>query len=431
LELNAENYQKEVVMKTKKVLFVSCLIVAGMIITLLPSVSSAQKPAGEVVVGMISAMTGPTSVTHLMCQSGVKDYLEYLNEAKGGITGKNGTAKFKVLSYDSQYVAAKAKDGFARLLGQGMDVCTQCASGHSDALKMDYESAKIPLVTGSHGIASPWSDWAYGNYHSGVANMIRTWIVWLKKDWEKAGKPGGTLVLGSIETDEPFVPLAMWDINTFIKEQGITLVRETIPKGTTDASPQLLRIKNGGAKAIFVTSSAPGAVVVLNSARAMKLNIPLTQCAASTLGDIIALGGAELAEGYQGEYFFEPMSKNPKIEASAGLKLARELWQKNHPNQRPNDMYLNGMLSGMVIAESARLALDTVTPDKLNGEALKIYGLDKIKNYDGMGLTWPITYSPGEHTGPLHVRYWVVRKGFVEPVSDWMPTTTFRIPKKD
>jgi ABC-type branched-subunit amino acid transport system substrate-binding protein len=416
-------------MKTKTFLFISFLIVAGMI-TLPPSVSWAQKPTGEVVVGMISAMTGPTSITHMMCQSGVRDYLDYLNETKGGIVGKTGTAKANVLSYDSQYVAAKAKDGFSRLLGQGMDIWTQCASGHSDALQQDYESAKIPLVTGSHGIASPWSDWAYGNYHSGVANMIRTWIVWLKKDWEKAGKPGGTLVLGSIETDEPFVPLSVWDIDTFVKEQGIKLVRETIPKGTTDASPQLLRIKNGGAKAIFVSSSATGSVVVLNSARAMNLNIPLTQCAASTLGDVIAVGGAELAEGYQGEYFFEPMSENPKIEASPGLKLARELWAKKHPNQRPNDMYLNGLLSGMVIAEGVRLALDTVTPDKINGEAIK-NGLDRIKNFDGMGLTWPITYSPGEHTGPLHVRYWkVVKDGYVEPVSDWMPTTTYRIPKK-
>jgi ABC-type branched-subunit amino acid transport system substrate-binding protein len=416
-------------MKTKKFLFLSFLIVAG-VITSPPSVSWAQKPISEVVVGNISAMTGPTSGTHMMCLSGSRDYLNYLNEKMGGITGKNGTVKVKYHAYDSQYVAAKAKDGFARLQGQGMIVCTHCASAHSDALKTDYERAKIPLVTGSHGIASPWSDWAYGNYHSGVANMIRTWIVWLKNDWEKAGKPGGTLVLGSIETDEPFVPLGMWDINTFVKEQGITLVRETIPKGTMDASPQLLRLKEAGAKHIFVSSSAPGAVVVLSSARSMKLNIPLTQCAAATLGDVIALGGPELAEGYQGEYFFEPMSKNPKLKASPGLELARELWQKNQPSQRPNDMYLNGILSGMVIAEGIRLALDMVAPEKLDGEALKKYGLDRIKNFDGMGLTWPITYLPGEHTGPLHVKYWVVRKGFVEPISDWMPTTTFRIPKK-
>lgn len=394
------------------------------------SVGSAEEPAREIVVGNISAMTGPTSGTHMMCQSGSKDYLNYLNETRGGISGKNGTVKIKYLAYDSQYVATKAKDGFSRLLEQGMAVLTHCASGHSDALMTDYEQAKIPLVTGSQGISSLWSDWAYGNYHSGIANMIRTWIVWEKGKWEKAGKPGGTLVLGTITSDEPYVPLALWDIDSFVKEQGITLVKETFPKGTTDASPQLLRLKDAGAKSIYVIASATGAVVVLKSAKSMNLHIPLTNCAAATLGDVIALGGPELAEGYQGEYFFEPMSEDPKIKPSPGLVLAKKLWKTNHPNESPNDMYINGILSGMVIAEGIHLALDTVPPGKLNGETIKEDGLDRIRGFDGMGLTKPITYVKGDHIGQKQVRYWVVRKGFVEPISDWMATTTFKIPKR-
>jgi len=124
------------------------------------------------------------------------------------------------------------------------------------------------------------------------------------------------------------------------------------------------------------------------------------------------------------------MSKNPKLEASPGLKLARELWAKNHPGQSASDMYMVGILSGMVIGEGIRLALDEVSPEKLNGEALKKFGLDRIKNFEAMGLTKPITYVPGDHIGQKVVRYWVARKGYVEPISDWMPTTDYRIPKK-
>src|SRR5262245_13174519 len=98
--------------------------------------AAAGGPSGEVVVGNISAMTGPTSGTHLMCQAGSRDYLESLNQ-KGGISGKSGTVKIKYLAYDSQYVAGKAKDGFARLLEQKMAIWTQCASAHSDALVSD------------------------------------------------------------------------------------------------------------------------------------------------------------------------------------------------------------------------------------------------------------------------------------------------------
>jgi ABC-type branched-subunit amino acid transport system substrate-binding protein len=390
---------------------------------------AAAAQAAEVVVANISAMTGPTSGTHMMCQSGSRDYLNHLNDTQGGIAGKNGKVKTKYLAYDSQYVATKAKDGFARMLEQKMAIWTQCASAHSDALVSDYEGAKVPLVTGSHGIASPYSDWAYGNYHSGVANMIRTWIKWAKSDWEKAGRPGGTLVLGTVTSDEPFVPLALWDIDPYVKEQGVTLVKETFPKGTTDAAPQLLRLKDAGAKQIYVIASATGAVVVLKSAKALNLSIPMTQCAAATLGDVIALGGPELAEGYRGEYFFEPMSKDPSLGGSAGLKLARELWAKNHGKEAPNDMYLNGVLSGMVIAEGIRQALAVVPPEKLTGEAIK-QGLDKISSFDGQGLTQPISYVKDDHIGQKQVRFWVVKKGFVEPVSGWMPTTTYRIPRK-
>ena len=412
---------------------VGLLAVITMIIASFITLNLAEgKDVKAVVVGEIGAMTGPTSATHLMCMSGTKDYIDYINE-KGGIEGNKGKVKVRYINYDSQYVAAKAKDGFARLSAEGMIVLTHCAAGHSDALLRDHERAKIPLVTGSLGVASMWSDWVYANYHPGIANMIRTWAVWVKSKWEKEGKPGGKLILGAIESDEPWAPLALWDIDTFSKEQQIEIVRDKMPKGTTDATPQLTRLKKSGAREIFVLSSGPGAVVVLKSAKSMAFDVPLTQCAASTLGDLIDLGGADLAEGYQGSYFYQPISKNPKIPDSEGMKLARMLWEKNHPGQKPRDMYINGLLSGMIIVEGIKLALNEVPPEKLNGQALKKQGLDKIRNFDGMGLTTPISYFPGDldsHIGQRHVWYWVVRKGYVDPVTEWMPTTTYRIPKK-
>jgi hypothetical protein len=258
--------------------------------------------------------------------------------------------------------------------------------------------------------------------------------MWVKSEWEKAGKPGGKLVLGAIESDEPWAPLALWDIDGFTKEQDITLITEKMPKGTTDAIPQLTRLQKAGVREIFVLSSATGSVVVLKSAKSMGLDIPLTQCAASNIGDVVDLGGAELAEGYQGSYYYEPISKDPKLPDSEGMKLAKMLWEKNHPGEKPRDMYINGLLSGMIIVEAIKLSLDEVPPDKLTGEALKKYGLDRIRNFDAMGLTPPFSYYQGDldsHIGQRQVKYWVVKGGYARPVTDeWMPTTTYRIPKK-
>jgi branched-chain amino acid transport system substrate-binding protein len=415
-------------MKTK--IFLLVLLWTLIVVAFPLSVISAEKPTMEVIVGNISAMTGPTSITHLMCQSGSKDYLTYLNEEKGGIEGKKGKIKVRYLTYDSQYVASKAKDGFSKFKDQGMIVLTHCAAGHADALMDDHEQAKIPLVTGSLGLRSMVSDWIYGNYHPGSINMNSSWILWVKSEWEKARKPGGTLTVGTLASDEPPMLLSLERTPRFAKEHGIKFVLETIPKGTTDASPQLLRLKEAGAWQIYVLMSAPGATVVLNSSKTMKLNIPLTQSAASSLGEVIALAGPELAEGYQGEYFFEPMSKNPELPESPGMKLSRMLWNKYHPGETPRDLYVDGILSGMIIAEGMKLALNEIAPEKLNGETLKIYGLDRIRNFTGMGLTAPISYTPGDHLGQKHVRYYVVRKGYVEPISDWRPTTTYKTLKE-
>lgn len=421
---------KEGAMKKLTSLFAAiCFLTMG----ILMSTSAVAEDVPEVAVGEICAMTGPTSATHLMCFSGSKDYFKYIND-QGGVKGEKGKVKIKVLSYDSQYQAAKAKDGFARLRRQDMIVLTHCAAGHSDALLSNHERHKIPLVTGSLGVASMWSEWVYANYHPGIANMIRTWALWVKDKWEEEGKPGGELILGAIEAEEPWAPLALYDIEKFEKKHNLKIVTEKMPKGTNDATPQLSRLKKAGAREIFVLSSATGSTVVLKSAKSMGLEIPLTQCAASTLSDVIAQAGPELAEGYRGSYFYQPFAKAPSIPDSEGMKLARMLWQENHFGEKPKDMYINGLLSGMIIVEALELALDEVAPENLDGQALKKYGLDKIRDFTAKGLTKPISYTPGDldsHIGQRQVRYWEVREdGHLIPVSDWMPTTTYRIPKQ-
>lgn len=416
-------------MKTRLGLFA----LVGIIMVSFITFNTAFGSDGEkVVVGEIGAMTGPASSTHLMCIAGTKDYIEYINE-QGGLEGKQGKAMIDYMTYDSQYQAAKAKDAFAKFRAKGMVVLTHCAAGHSDALLADHERSKIPLVTGSLGVASMWSDWVYANYHPGIANMVRTWAVWEKKKWEEAGKPGGQLVIGVVESDLPWAPLALWDIDKFADEQQIKIEIDKMTKGTTDATPQLTRLKKGGARGIMVLGGAPEAAVVLKSAKSMGLDIPLTQSGGATLGDVIDLAGPELTEGYQGSYFYEPVSKSPEIQDSEGMKLAKMLWEKNHPGEKIRGMYINGLLSGMIIVESIKLALNEVPPDKLNGEALKEYGLDNIRDFTGMGLTAPISYYAGDldsHIGQRTVQYWVAHNGQVKPVTDYMATTTYRIPKK-
>ena len=183
-----------------------------------PTPTPTPKPPVEVVVCTISGLTGASAGIHLMCDAGWKDYIRYVNEEKGGFKGKNGTVMVKNISYDSEYKADKAKEMFSRAKAAGAIAHSHCASGHSDALMADYEAAKIPAITGSIGIASGWSEWAYTADHAGTQNMGRTYLKWRYDLWVKAGKPGGKLVLSALMADLPFVPLILYEIEDFAKE---------------------------------------------------------------------------------------------------------------------------------------------------------------------------------------------------------------------
>ena len=87
-----ENDKEEMAMKTKAFVFLFFLIAAG-VMALTSSVGWTQTGVGEVVVGNLSAMTGPTSTTHAMAMAGGKEYFYYVNKKFGGIKGKMGTVK--------------------------------------------------------------------------------------------------------------------------------------------------------------------------------------------------------------------------------------------------------------------------------------------------------------------------------------------------
>ncbi len=419
-------------MRTKRVLagFLATTLVAILVAFSCAPKPSAPMPAApvrEVVVGSISGLTGPTMVTHTWCNEGSKDYFRYVN-AKGGIEGKKGKVIIKYIPYDSQYVATKAKDGFALLKGQGMVIHTQCASGHSDALISDYEAAKIPLVTGSLGVASAWSDWCYNTYHSGASNIGGSWMMWAKSEWEKAGKPGGSLTLGMTLSDEPWRGLYLAFMDDFVKELGVKLVTEDLTRGATDATPQLLRLKQAGCWQILVAASvSPYGVVVYKSAKTMNLGIPLTQHLVNMPGEVLELAGKELAEGIQCQTAIEPMTQ--KGSTGPGMDLARKLFAEYHPGAPIMDLYANGMISAMVIEKAISLALDEVPPEQLTGEAIKIHGLDQIRDFNAGGLCRSFSYLPGDHIGPKSMKYWVIRGGELLPISDWLPAATKRAPK--
>jgi len=93
----------------------------------------------------------------------------------------------------------------------------------------------------------------------------------------------------------------------------------------------------------------------------------------------------------------------PFADNTPGMKLVRDLIKKYRPDKKPSvDIYLEyigGVIHGMMIVESTKLALEKVPFEKLTpGDILQAFL--RIKGLDTGGLTTgPLTFGPNKYYG--------------------------------
>ena len=399
----------------------------------------APAPAAEeptwVIAGSICALSGPGAAIHAPSDAAWRDYWKYVNEEKGGVQGKKGTVKVKTISCDSEYKADKAKQCFSKLKDEGMIVHTHYASAHSDQLLIDYEAAKIPLIAGSAGVASAWSDWCYNTVHSGANNMGRSFMNWRKAEWDKAGKTG-TLKVGFLGVDEPYTPLVLYKLDEYAAEVSDSKTKveayvEIFPPAATDCAAQVLRLKDAEVDGIYVSITHAHGPMVAKSVRRAGIDpfeMPVAYACCAAMEDCITLGGADIMEGMIGAYWTVPIGHAPDIPDPEAMKIAKANWEKWHSGEGPiTAIYTMSVVTPAVFEEALRLALEEITPEELTGETVKIHGLDRIRDFDELGMCYPFSYTPGDHLGTKHVSYWQVQNGQLVNVSGWVQAATTKI----
>jgi len=86
------------------------------------------------------------------------------------------------------------------------------------------------------------------------------------------------------------------------------------------------------------------------------------------------------------------------------MKLVRDLIKKYRPDKKPAvdiyGEYIGGVIHGMMIAESTKLALEKVPYEKLTPGDIMKQGFYRMKGFDTGGLTsGPLTFGPQKHYG--------------------------------
>ena len=85
------------------------------------------------------------------------------------------------------------------------------------------------------------------------------------------------------------------------------------------------------------------------------------------------------------------------------------------------------MTGCLVIKGALEKALDDVAPEDLTGQTFRDYGLDRLNNLDMMGLSFNISYRPGnDNPGPNHDRAFEAKGGKLVPAADWVQFTKIK-----
>jgi ABC-type branched-subunit amino acid transport system substrate-binding protein len=381
------------------------------------------------VIFIASDLTGPTISINLPLSSGTYDYLLFKKE----VVGKKGGVTLVPIREDTKYDVAKAKEAYARAKAAGMIAWTCGMSGLAEGLLADFERDHIPFISSSSGLYAAWSEWHFSAAHPGLPQLTATWMLGMVNQAEKEGRPTPTK-FGWSGGDAPFTPFFGMGLEPFLEEHGFTLTQELLPIGSTDASTTVARLKEAGVEEVFFSCPAREGVVFLKAWTQAGMDpgkVTFAVCNPST--DAAAIGGWDLQQGAKFSHYWIPLNISPdakEMPVPPGHKLVRELWELNYPGQPIKDLYLYGMVAGMVIEEAIKLALDEVTPDELTGDTLREHGLWRMKEFDPMGMTYPITYGPGRNPGPNHFFYGKVVGEYIVPVTDWIEATGFPPPPK-
>jgi hypothetical protein len=196
------------------------------------------------------------------------------------------------------------------------------------------------------------------------------------------------------------------ELTNYIKSKGIEIIGSQYV-GTPQLSPpttQLMWLKNNKIDLTFggTVTSGMGPVVKeafrLGMGRYEPYKIVFGCASLSNPCQMLEILGAK-ANGVIISGAYPPFDDN-----TPGMKLVRDLLKEYRSGKTPcidvDGAYVTGVIHGMMIVESTRLALEKVPYEKLTPGDIIEHGFFRFRDFDTRGLTsTPLTFGPNKHMG--------------------------------
>jgi branched-chain amino acid transport system substrate-binding protein len=390
-----------------KKLFIFAIIVGIFCISL--SVSGWAQP---IKIGAVINLTGPASTWGQYHAKGHRDYVNYVNEVKGGIAGR----KIELEIVDHAYKVPEGVKFVKKFCEEKKDMIATWDTGTGIQIKPTIQEYKIPTINYSTGqdILKPPIDYMYlpfGTY------ILDSYIVleYIKNIHKGKEAPK----VGLLTYNNAYGRTIHAPSKEYAAKNNINIVSiEEFPAATVDLTTEMLRLKNKGAEYIFVQILPAAVITALKAADKVDYKVPFFGTWTATDPDFFKLGQGLIRDRVFMQFCgVLPQDKTP------GIEILQKLWAKYKSVDKFETSYWEGVVVAMIQERAAHRAaglFKTINAENINK------AMETFNNEDFGGLVPYLTYTKTNHEGSF--------KGRIVKINEDMtyePMTDFYVPGKE
>jgi branched-chain amino acid transport system substrate-binding protein len=332
-------------------------------------------------IGIPGPLTGPNA-SFGAAVYGIEAYYKYINE-KGGVHGR----KLEIILGDHACNEAKGVAVAKKLISQDKvflingGVC----SGVALAMRPVIEEAGVPWVVSTavnQKISTPLAKNIFHASQTSEAAGHGLARFMLSKDGAKKFGVIGHSNEWSKGYRDPMVE--------YLKGAGIAMAAEvTLERGQSDATAQVLKLKEAGLNFVAAILYEPELVVFLRDAHKLGLNVPKV----GSLGADYVNTGKRLGSRDPMKDFYQIFQYKDVIDGE-GLKPARAIIEPRLPaGEKVTDFTFYGPGSAVLVVHVLEKIGRDLTREKFIAE------MEKVKDFDTGIIAGKVSYSPTMRQG--------------------------------
>ncbi len=363
-------------------------------------------------VGAVINLTGPASTWGQFHAKGHRDYVNYVNDVKGGIVGR----KIELEIVDHAYKVPEGVKFVKKFCEEKKDMIATWDAGTGIQIKPIIQEYKIPTINYStyQGILKPPIDYMYLPFGSYVLDSYAV-LEYIKSIHKGKNAPKvGLLTYNNVYGRSIHDPS-----KEYAAKNNINIVTiEEFPPATVDLTTEMLRLKSKGAEYVFMQILPAAIITALKAADKVDYKVPFFGTWTSTDPDFFKLGKGLI----RNRVFMQFCGVLPQ-DKTFGIEILQKLWTRYKTVDKFETSYWEGVVVAMIEERAAHRAAGlykTINAENINK------AMETFKNEDFGGLVPYVTYTKDNHEGSFKGR--IVK---INEDATYAPMTNFYVPGKE